>query len=805
MRGFQQDIRYALRVLRRHPWTASIAVLSLALGVGANAVVFSLVDGMFLRPLPVSNPDQLVRIEWRSADGRPSGMAWIDFNALRTSGGAFADVAAQNRRGGMLGTGADPELVLLTVVSDNYFPMLGVTAAKGRLFAEGLDTSMADEPAVAITDGLWRRRFGADTALIGRTLRLNNRAFTVVGILPPGFRGLQRAVETEIWVPASTWRAMGNADEFEERVVGQFEPVARLRPGVSLEAAQAQLDLFTQRLQQEQPAGARGRRLVVTSQADFESGGAGRLLPTIFLSITGLLIVMACANVAQLLLALSETRQREVAIRQSLGAGRGRLVRQFMTESVLLALAGAVAAIIAAAWLIPLVPSLLPPGPSFVRYDIRLDGRVVAATFLTGTITVLLFGLVPALRGSRSDLTSLIKIAGWQARHPLGGRTLLVVAQAALGVMLVSAAGLLALSLGNAGRARPGFDIDRQTAIVHVSLGGTTQSLTDASDQVLERAAALPGLKGAAYCRRFPMAPSGGGATRDVVIPGRDVPADQQVLRIRYNQVSPEYFAVAGTRLVNGRTFTRADSADALPVALANDTMAKQFWPLGSPVGNWIRLGSTSVQIVGVVENAVVNSIHEPPQPFLYFPFAQRPSGEVTFLFETAGDPGAFLPDIRRVMRDVSPGHAPLSTNTLRQHLRQSLYQDWLQAVIAVVMASLGLLLASVGFVGVVMHSVTRRTREFGVRAALGATRRDIVTMVLRHGLVLTGVGGVLGVGLAWLAGRAISSLLVGVQPSNPIVIGGSFVVVLLIGVLGAAYPAWRASRVDPVHVLRAE
>jgi predicted permease len=502
----------------------AIAVLSLALGVGVNSIVFSLVDGMFLRPLPVSDPSSLVRIEWQSVDGRTSAMAWADLQALRESGGAFGDIAAQNRRGGLIGTGGDVELTLVTIVSDNYFPLLGIGPARGRLFRANLDETLEHEPAVAISDGLWRRRFAAEPGLVGRTLRLNNRTFTVVGILPPSFRGLSRGVMTDIWVPVSSWRAMGNAREFEERVVGQFEPIGRLRAGANLGAAQAQLDVFAGRLQQEQPEASRGRRLVVRTQSNFESGGRGRLLSALLLAITGLLVVIACANVAQLLLALSETRRHEMAIRQALGASRGRLVRQLLTESALLAAAGGVAAMLVPAWLIPLLPSLLPPGPSFVQYDIRLDLRVVIATIITCTLTVLFFGLVPAVREARADLNSVIKTGGWNSRRRFSGRNLLVVSQAMLGVTLLSAAGLLALSFARAQEANPEFDTGRNMLVIMASLSGPADRRAATGDEIAARVSTLPGVKRVAYCRRFPMASSGGGATRDVVIPGREVP-----------------------------------------------------------------------------------------------------------------------------------------------------------------------------------------------------------------------------------------------------------------------------------------
>jgi putative ABC transport system permease protein len=460
---------------------------------------------------------------------------------------------------------------------------------------------------------------------------------------------------------------------------------------------------------------------------------------------------------------------------------------------------------VVAGWLIPLLPSLLPPGPSFVQIDTRLDLRVVLATLVTCTLTVVFFGLVPAVQGSRADISSMVKTGGWVTRQRFRGRNLLVISQAMLGVTLLSTAGLLALSFARAQQAQPGFDTNRNTLVMLASLNGPRDRVAAIGDEITARVAALPGVKRVAYCRRFPMASSGGGATRDVVIPGRDVPPDQQVLRIRYNQISPDYFAVAGTRLLAGRAFSRADAKGTLRVAIVNETMARQYWPTGDAVGQGIRVDNEDVQIVGIAENAAVNSFHEPSQSFLYFPFAQWPTGEVTFLFETIGEPATLLPAIKREMRAVAPGYAQLMVNTLKQHVRDALYQDWLQAVLSITIAVIGMALATVGLVGVVNHSVTRRRREIGIRTALGAHRRDVVVMVLKQGLVLSGLGGLLGVGLSLLTGKAMSGLLFGVSASDPVVIGSSVATVIVIGLLGSAYPAWKATRVDPVSVLRAE
>jgi predicted permease len=696
--------------------------------------------------------------------------------------------------------------VLLTIVSDNYFPLLGVEAARGRLFRDDLDSAMANEPAVAISDSLWRRRYGADPSLAGRSIRMNGRSFTVVGILPPGFRGLNRAVRNDVWVPASTWRAMspGNRREFEERGTGSFEALARLGPGAGIGQAQAQLDAVAARFRQDQPDVWRGRRFTAATEETRQAGGGlrpGQLL----LAIAGLLVLVACANVAVLLLAQAETRRREIGIRLALGAGRWRLARQLLTESALLAAMGGAAALLLVYWLIPLIPALMPPGPDFVRFDIRLDARVVLVTLGTCLATVLLFGLAPALGAGRTDLNGVIKSGGMLARRRFAGRSLLVASQAALGVVLLTAAGLLTGSFLHTRQQRPGFDTDRDMLVLLAGLDRARPQVAALGDEIAGRLRALPGVKNAAYCRRIPMSGMGGGATVDVSIPGREAAPGEEILRLRYNQVSADYFAVTGTRLVAGRAFTRADDGEGAQAVLVSQTMARRFWPNGEAVGRWIRVRNADMQVVGVVEDGVVNHIHEPPEPFVYFPFTRMPTGDVTFLVETAGDPGALLPAVKREMRAASPGHNLLLTSSLRRHMRDALYDDWMPAVLSAAIGALGMVLAAAGLFGVIMQGVNRRMRELAVRMALGARASDLVRMVLRHGLLLAGGGALVGVAASLAAGRLIAGLLHGVSPYDPFVLALSVAAVLVVALAASLYPAWRSTRVDPASVLRAE
>lgn len=793
MRCLWLDLCYAVRMFRAHPGISSIAILSLALGIGANSTIFSFVDGIYLRPLPVRDPGGLVWVNNHTAEGRQLGTSWLDYLDLK-SAGLFADVAAQSRRGAMLDNRGEPELVLLTVVSDNYFSLLGVQAARGLLFGE----ASATEPAVAISDSLWRRRFGADPALVGRTIRLNNRAFTVTAVLPAHFRGLVRAVRNDVWVPASTWRAMGNRRELEERGPGSFEPVTRLRPGTTLAEAQTQLDVISRRFEHDYPNTNRGWRLLASTARMGDSGTALRL-SVLLLSIAGLVVLIACTNVALLLLAQAEGRRHEIAIRLALGADRGRLARQLLTESAPLVLASTGAALLMAHWTIPLLPALLPPGPDFVRFDVRLDGRVVLVTLAACALANVLFGLAPWLQASRTDLNSLLKGAVWETRRRFFGRGVLVAMQAALAVVLITSAGLLARSFLVSQSQPLGFDSGKKMLMLVVGLISPRGQMAAACGQITERIRSLPGVRHAAYCRRMMLSGfSGEGSTSDVLFPGRT-----EVVRIRYNQVSPDYFETAGTRLLAGRAFTRADTAGSTPVALVSRTMARQFWPGQDPVGRWVRVNNIETRIVGVVEDAIIADIHEAPEPFLYVPLVQMPTGEVTFLVETSGEPPGLMDAVKREIRAVQPAAPVFMTTSMKQHVREALYGDWLPAVLSAVIGVLGIILAAAGLFGVMLHTVNRSLRELGVRMALGATAANLLASVLRRACVLAGSGAVLGVALSFPAGRLISGMLYGVSPYDPAIATLSVVIVLTVALAAGFYPAWKAARVDPAAVLR--
>ncbi|MCL5746206.1 MAG: ABC transporter permease, partial [Acidobacteria bacterium] len=542
----------------------------------------------------------------------------------------------------------------------------------------------------------------------------------------------------------------------------------------------------------------RGWRLLASTARMGDSGTALRL-SVLLLSIAGLVVLIACTNVALLLLAQAEGRRHEIAIRLALGADRGRLARQLLTESAPLVLASTGAALLMAHWTIPLLPALLPPGPDFVRFDVRLDGRVVLVTLAACALANVLFGLAPWLQASRTDLNSLLKGAVWETRRRFFGRGVLVAMQAALAVVLITSAGLLARSFLVSQSQPLGFDSGKKMLMLVVGLISPRAQMAAACGQITERIRSLPGVRHAAYCRRMMLSGfSGEGSTSDVLFPGRT-----EVVRIRYNQVSPDYFETAGTRLLAGRAFTRADTAGSTPVALVSRTMARQFWPGQDPVGRWVRVNNIETRIVGVVEDAIIADIHEAPEPFLYVPLVQMPTGEVTFLVETSGEPPGLMDAVKREIRAVQPAAPVFMTTSMKQHVREALYGDWLPAVLSAAIGLLGMALAAAGLFGVMLHTVNRSLRELGVRMALGASAANLLASVLRRACVLAGSGAVLGVALSFPAGRLISGMLYGVSPYDPAIATLSVVIVLTVALAAGLYPAWKAARVDPAAVLR--
>jgi len=780
-----------------------VAVLSLALGIGANSAVFSLVDGMFLRPWSVEAPDELVWVRHRALEGQGDSMSYADYRDVREQNTVFSGLVAESRRGGMLKVGGETNLVLVNVVSENFFEVMGVEAAVGRAFSSELDADATD-PGVILSHSLWARRFGQDAGIIGQTVELTGRLFPVVGVMPPSFRGLARMLSVDIWVPPAAWVALAGGDrgEFDNRGTRRFDVLGRLRPDASVAAAEAQLATIAGRLEESYPGTNRDRTFYPVAEVA-ERRARSLIIGLLLMSVVGVVLLIACANVATLLLADAETRGRETVVRLALGAGRLRLIRQFLTESLVLAVMAMIAGITIAYGLMQIVPALMPPGQVTVSPDLRLDQRVLSVTALASMMTLFLFGLAPALRSSRQQIVPGLK--GDEARigerHGFFSlRNILVVCQMALCVALITGAGLMVRSFLYSQSLSPGFDTEQDMLIAWVARSRSEQTPQPVLyADLAEEIESLPGVRRVTWARRIVLSGSGGGATRQVQFP------EQEPVSVKYNQVAPDYFEVMGTRILRGRPFSAADRAGAAPVAMVNETMAERFWPGRDPLGGNVRVGGEDYEVVAIVEDGKINSLHEAPQPFVYFSYAQVPSGDTTLLIATEGAPALVAESVQQVLREREASVSNLGLMTLDEHMRQALYTDRLPAQIGGALGALGVLLAAVGLYGVISRLVNQRQREFGIRMALGAQRASVLKLVLSQGLKLSLVGITVGLGLALGVGRLMASSLHGVSPADPLTLLISCLIVIAVGLVASHVPTRRATRVDPMQVLRNE
>jgi predicted permease len=796
------DLKHAVRLLAARPGWTAVAVLSLAVGIGLNTTAFSVADALLLRPLPVERPDELVELSARAESGRYVQFSFAEYGELRAQVSALQGLVAFSRRGTMLNINGESELVPVVSASGNYFEMLGVRPHLGRLLRSDLDSGLDAQPAAVISHSLWQRRFGGDPAIVGRLVRFGNARLPVVGVAPAEFNtGLQKVMVHDLWVGPAGWLAMsGDRSEFLDRKVRSFELIGRLAPGVNGKAAHSQAAAVGARLRSAWTDSNRD----INFHTELISHKAGRhaKVALLVLLIVGLVLWIACGNVAGLVLAQSEERRREIGIRQAMGASRWRLIRQMLTECALLAVLGMGAGLLLAQWLLQSLPALLPPVPFQLDAGLRLDVRVFGYTAGMALLTVLLVGLAPALRAARVDIMPVLKgsMGQYESGHRSLGRAFLVAAQVALAVVLLNTSGLLLRSFLLTQAESPGFDTARN--LLNVLIAPETRA---AFEQIRERAAALPGVRRATLARRIPMSGSGGGAMVAVEFPGLKLPEDQRRTSLRYNQVGTGYFEALGTRILRGRGFTDADHAQAPRVALISEVLARTYFPNGGAVDRSLLIEGNETRIAGVVEDARINGIHERPEPFVYLPFAQYPTGEGTLIVESVGDPGALTPAVKAAIQESAPGSIIYTTVTMRDHMKSALFLDWVQAVISIGVASLGVLLAGVGLFAAVSYSVGRRIPEFGLRLALGAGRRDVFSLVLRQSFLMTTAGAGIGLIGAFFVARLLQSQLYGVTPGDPLTLLASVLFALAIALVASLQPAARAVRVDPVTALRCD
>ena len=810
-----QDLRFALRTLCHAPGFAAAAILSLALGIGANAAIFGLVDAVVLRPLPgIARPESLVEIT-----GTP--LSYPSVRTMREELDVFQDLAGYRTRPMSLGTGTEAMVVDVGIVSGNYFPLLGTAAALGRTFVPEEDQRGARVPVVVLGHGLWQRAFGGDSGVLGRTVRLNGQPFTVVGVAPRGFRGTRLVLAPEAWIPINAWplTAVGSFAELdiEDAGWGWLGSVARLKPGVTREQAEARLRaVIAQRDSAEQPLvhePGRVRHVAATTSAAALGGrgpGMGELALLLF-AVVGLTLLIACANVAGLLLARASVRRREISVRLALGASRRRLVRQLLTESLVIGMASVLLALVVAAVGSRLLGTLTLPG----GVEVGLLGGGLTLPMLGAALALTLvacaaFGLVPALQASRPEVAGALRDAGrgaTSARARLRGA--LVVAQLAVCLVLLAGTGLFVRSLREALSVESGYDTGR-IAVAHFHLGLQRYDAARARDfyhALAERVARQPGVVAVSWASTLPLTQNENVNTFLVPATGADSALH---VKPRVNSVGPAFFRAMGLPLVRGRDFTADDDARAERVVIVDESAARRYWPNRDALGATITSsdGAPSFTVVGIARDAKYLGLDDEPAPFLYAPIAQLGTDitdEVTVIARTTGDPGRLVPALRAAARDIDREVPVLDAARYEQVIAQLVMPQRLAASLFGLFGALTLVLASVGVYGVMAYLAASRTREIGIRAALGAPRGRLVAQVLGGGLWLVGSGLAIGLALVLLAARPLASFLPNVGATDPWALGGSILLLGTVALVATYLPARRASRVDPASALRAE
>jgi len=809
---FSKDLAYGARILWRSPGFTSVAVISLGLGIGANAAIFSLIDGLWTRPLAVPRPDQVVRVFSVTDQASQGRFSFPEYKALRDQSGSFEGMVARGGRGAQIPNGdGSSDLLLVNVVSTNFFSVLGVRPVAGRLFTPDDESLLDQEPVVVLGNSVWKRRFGGDTGIIGRQITLNRGSgavqLTVMGILPETFRETDPGSDRDLWFPPQSWVRLAGPGDFERRDFRWFQVLGRLAPSASVDGATTQVQTVARRLAGDWPETNTGRTALVMSDFRYRLEAAGA--NAIALMVIVLLVVLLCSvNVANLLLAQGTARSREIGIRLALGASRARLVGQLMTENLLLGSLGLGAGLLIGSTLISLLPHLVVTPPGFnVPLDFQLDRRVALFAIGVAVVTVVLFGLTPAIRTLRPETIPALKsgvVGDYGSGRRLSLRHWLVVSQVSISLVLLIATGVLAASFANTRTADIGIT-RRPLLLAFLSYESKAKSTYF---QAMEQIRALPGVKEVGFALRAPLSLSGNGYAQKVTLPDHPAMRNEPPIEIKFNSISSNYFQVMGTALRKGREFNEIDQTTGPLAVIINERMAETYWPGEDAIDKLIHIEGEhggDYRVVGVVQTSPINAIGETPEPYIYLPFSRSSVPEVTLMIETEGDPLQLAPAIRRMLISLSRRLDPLSITTQQQLIRFSAGQYQTTAELVGGLGFLGLILTAIGLYGVVSYGVDRRTREIGIRMALGADRNNTVALVMKETLLMGGIGCMAGVPLALVATRLAQALLFGVGPWNIIVITVAVVTQGSVLLIAGLAPARRATSIDPMTALRWE
>jgi predicted permease len=807
-----QDLRYGFRVLRRSPGFSILAILCLTLGIGANAAVFSWIEGILFRPYPaVTHQEQLLALTGTArGESGPTAISWPDLLDLRRGCTLIDSFIVNKIMGTTLSIGDRAEVTVGSIVSANYFDAIGVPPILGRGFKPGEDSGRNAHPVTVISYQLWQGRFKGDPQIIGKTQRLNGVLHTIVGVAPEGFYGTFVGWAMQFWVPASMEEIFeAGGYKLEDRSARWIEAYVRLKPGVTLVQAQQDISAVAKRLEADYPATNRGRGIQLWPLWQTPFNNASTLLPTleIMLAVVVFVLLIACANVGNLLLVRSFARRHEMTVRLALGAGRGRLVKQLFTEGLILSAFGAAGGLLVAHWCRHALVLLFPArGGVAMHLPGEIDWRVLALSAGVCLFSTLLFGLVPAIQTSNIDLSGTLKadsagVVGGRGRAWV--RSSLVLVQVSLSFVLLVGAGLLIQSLQRIRTASPGFSTHGVlfTAVNLVSAGYDAPRAQNFQDELMDRVKALPGVESAAFARSMPLG-YGSFSEAAIAVDGYQPPPDEQPI-VQYNEVGPEYLATMGIPLVSGREFSRADDEKAALVAVVNETMAAQYWRGRNPIGERVQVKGRWMQVVGVAKDSKYQSVRETPKPFFYVPQRQNFSRGAGLYIRTRLRPETMATALVREVRALDPDLALYEVITLQEQVDRSTSPQQVAVTLVGTLGGLALLLAAIGLYGVMSYAVSQGTREMGIRMALGAGASNLLRLVMSRGLALTAGGVALGAAVALGLTRLLGNLLYKVSPRDPLAFGSACVVMTIVSLAACFLPAWRATRIDPAQALR--
>ena len=808
-----QDVRYACRVLRKQPSFTITAVLMITLGVGANATIFSWINSVLINSLPgAARQSELVQLSYTFRGEPIASFSYPEYRDIRDAARTLSAIAARDEISLGIAIDRDAEQVWADIVTDNFFDVLEVRAWRGRVLQPGDDAPGAS-PVVVLGHDYWLARFGGSDDVIGRQVKINSQPFTVVGVAPPHFRGGAAGLQLDVWVPVGTQPLLMPSNRLEVRGSRWLYPIARRAPGTSIDQVRAEAAAIVERMRQTYP-GYEDLSLTAWPLSESPTGAVSvlRTVLLILMGTAGIVLLIACANLAGLLTARAAARQREIAIRLSVGANRGRLVQQLLVEGVLLAAAGTAAALVSLQWTTPLLMGFAPPSELPIRLEVSIDARVVIFTVAVAVGTLLLFALIPAFYAARADLTVNLRDGAASGRTFSRSRLRrgLVAAQVALSITLLVGAGLCIRSLWVARTVTPGFVADDVVVgwIDTLPADYTADEGREYYGRVLDRVRALPGVRSVSFGSRIPLGFIGG-SSNNLTVDGY-TPAAGERMSAGINRVGPDYFGTLEIPLIAGRDIAESDTRGQQAVAVITEATAKRFWPNGNALGGRFFFGRPAegrppdyITVVGVARDIKQRTMNEPPQSAIYLSLSQFFAADTILHVRTTADPASLAGELQRAVRAIDPRVPFYNVSLLKDHTAAATFQQQLAANLLVVFGGVALLLAAIGSYGVLSYLVGQRRREIGIRIAVGASRASVFGLVAVSGAKLVAMGTVVGLAFSLGVGIGLRSLLIGVEPLDPVTYFGVVVLMGAVALFACVIPARRAATINPIATLR--